>query len=142
MTFTPAAASDIWVILVSARLRSSSPAAIAAEARYLVNRVEHGIGGVQNQPSNVGATWQHFYRVTGTTATQLVQVQLRDAQGSTSTLEDLRLIVVPTASKRRFPIRRDRGRANGDDERLVRLRELDVHSVERRRLLGLRARHD
>ena len=49
------------------------------------------MGGVQNSAVNAGASWQHFYRVTGTTALQTVQVQLRDPSG-TATIDDLQII--------------------------------------------------
>ena len=94
LTFTPSTSSDIWILLVNARLMSTQIASFtrSAEARYLVNGVEHGIGGILNSAANKGASWQHFYRVTGTTAMQTVQVQLRDDSAATATIADLQII--------------------------------------------------
>ena len=94
LTFTPSNSSDIWILLVNARLMSTQIASftLSAEARYFVNGVEHGIGGILNSAANKGASWQHFYRVTGTTAMQTVQVQLRDDSAATATIADLQVI--------------------------------------------------
>ena len=66
----------------------------------MVNGVEHGIGGILNSAANKGASWQHFYRVTGTTALQTVQVQLRDDSAATATIADLQIIafLLPTGT--------------------------------------------
>jgi hypothetical protein len=100
LTFTPGTTSEIWIILVSARLMSTQTASftLSAEARYRVNAVEHGIGGILNSAANKGASWQHFYRVTGTTAAQTVQVDLRDDSGATATIADLQIIAFPLPS--------------------------------------------
>ena len=102
LTFTPSNSSDIWILLVNARLMSTQIASftLSAEARYLVNGVEHGIGGILNSAANKGASWQHFYRVTGTTAIQTVQVQLRDDSAATATIADLQIIafLLPTGA--------------------------------------------
>ena len=102
LTFTPSNSSDIWILLVNARLMSTQIASFtrSAEARYLVNGVEHGIGGILNSAANKGASWQHFYRVTGTTAMQTVQVQLRDDSAATATIADLQIIafLLPTGT--------------------------------------------
>ena len=92
LVFVPQNASDVWILLVSARLTSSSINTLTVEARYLVNGTEHGLGGIENDVPSAGSSWQHFYRITGTTATQTVQVQLRDQTGNTATIEDLQLI--------------------------------------------------
>jgi hypothetical protein len=93
VSFTPVSATDIWILLFSARIMSSSTTPLGSvEARYLVNGVEHGMGGTENTPTpNQPGPWTSFYRVTGTTATQTVQVQLRDIAG-TGTIEKLQII--------------------------------------------------
>jgi hypothetical protein len=93
VSFTPASLSDIWVLLFSARIGSSSTTALGSvEARYLVNGVEHGMGGTENTPTpNQPGPWTSFYRVTNTTSLQTVQVQLRDIAG-TGTIEQLKII--------------------------------------------------
>lgn len=92
VTFTPSATTEIWILLLSARLKSTSTAEVAAEAQYTVNGTVHGMGGVQNSLANAGGSWQHFYRVTGTTAKQTVQAQIRDVTGSTATIENLQIV--------------------------------------------------
>ncbi|NIS79373.1 MAG: hypothetical protein GTO14_03955 [Anaerolineales bacterium] len=91
LTFTPSASSEIWILLFSARLSSSTTTEESVEVRYLVNDVEHGYGGIQNSAASMGASWQHFYRIAGTTAQQNIQVQLRNVAG-TGTIEDLQII--------------------------------------------------
>jgi len=91
LTFTPSDTSEIWILFFSAKLGSTSNAEESVEVRYLVNDVEHGYGGTQvRQPTSRGP-WQHFYRITGTTAEQTVKVQFRDVAG-TGTIEDLKII--------------------------------------------------
>lgn len=96
LVFTPASLTEVWVVLLSGRPKSTfNGAAEAAEVRYLLNGVPRGIGGVSNSAANSGAAWQHFYRVSGTTAPQMVKLQIRDIQAATTTLEDLRVIAFP-----------------------------------------------
>lgn len=51
LSFYPRTTSDVWVILFSAKLASSSVGSASVEARYLVNGVEHGIGGESSNPA-------------------------------------------------------------------------------------------
>ena len=90
----PEAATDVWVVLFSAYLSSSSTANVTTEVQYLVNGVVSGGGGIQNQTSHFGAAWQHFYVISGTTLPQLIQVQIRDAVGDlvTARIEDLHIV--------------------------------------------------
>lgn len=92
LSFTPSSDSEVWILLFSARLRSTSTNEQTVEARYLVNTIEHGMGGIQTRRSFAPGSWQHFYRVTNTTALQTVQVQLSDVGGGTATIEDLQMI--------------------------------------------------
>jgi hypothetical protein len=91
--FTPKAASDVWIVLVSARLQSTLATAPSVEAQYLINGSVKGIGGIQVAASS-NASWEHFCAITGTTAQQTVEVQLRDASGTsaTSSMFDLQII--------------------------------------------------
>jgi Peptidase family C25 len=92
LQFTPTSASEVWVLLFSAGLGSASTAETAAEVQYTVNGVAHGMGGTMNSAANGRAPWQHFYRVTGTTSQQTVEVQLRDATGAGATITNLQVI--------------------------------------------------
>jgi hypothetical protein len=83
-------------------LKSTSTAEVAAEVQYTVNGTLHGMGGIQNSAAGKGASWQHFYRVTGTTAKQTVQVQIRDATGGTATIEDLQIVAFPLPANANF----------------------------------------
>jgi hypothetical protein len=90
LSLTPAAPIETWVVLVSARLSSTSQAADAAEARFLTNGVEQGLSGADNEALASTAAWQHFTIIAGTTRQHTVTVQLRDASG-TATIDQLRL---------------------------------------------------
>ena len=92
LTWTPASTSEVWVLLFSAHLESTDTNEVRAEARYVINGTEHGVGGVQNSVSGAGASWVHFYRVTGTTGAQNVQVQLRNNCCGAATISDLQII--------------------------------------------------
>lgn len=91
--FTPSVPSEIWVILMSGRLSSTWTASdeIAAEVHYLVNGTERGLISIRNHGVNPGGSFAHFDRVTGTTALQTVQVQLRDGK-ATATLSNLSVL--------------------------------------------------
>ncbi len=93
LAFTPSSASDVWILLLSGRLRSTWTTSdeIAAETRYLVNGTERGLISIRNHGANAGGAFAHFDRVTGTTALQVVTVQLRDAK-ATATLDNVQII--------------------------------------------------
>lgn len=92
LVFTPTSASEIWIVLISARLSGTTTGFKSAEARYLINGGFAGIGNVKNSASGSPGPWQHFARITGTTAQQVVQVQLSAPDGGTATIEDLQVI--------------------------------------------------
>jgi hypothetical protein len=93
LSITPGSTSEVWVILLSARLRSTWTTSDedAAEARYLVNGVQRGLLSIRNSGANPGGSWLQFDRVTGTTTARAVQVQLRDGK-ATATLENLQIL--------------------------------------------------
>jgi len=93
LSFTPGSASDVWILLLSGRVRSTWTTSdeIAAETRYLVNGTQRGLISIRNHGANAGGTFAHFDRVTGTTAPQIVKVQLRDGK-ATATLDNLRIL--------------------------------------------------
>jgi hypothetical protein len=105
LVFTPNATSDIWVILVSGILRSSSTSEVAAEMQLLINGTATDLWGHQNQkatPPN-GAGFLIFERITGTVSTQTIQLQYRSASGTTY-VESLRIVAfrVPTGANFQF----------------------------------------
>jgi hypothetical protein len=93
LQFTPASSSDIWIFLISAKLQTTATAAApSVEAQYLINGTVRGQGGIYiDNAGGPNGSWLHFDRVTGTTAQQTVEVQLRAASG-TSTIFDLQMI--------------------------------------------------
>jgi hypothetical protein len=107
LVFTPGATSEIWVILISAQLGSSSGSEINTEAQYTVNSTVQGMGGVQVLTSSSLSSWQHFYRVTNTTSQQTVQVQLRHASENTAKIEDLKIIAFKMPASADFQFEED-----------------------------------
>lgn len=95
LTITPGASDEQWLILFGARLSSTSTSQTSAEARYLVDGVERGAGGVDNELPDHGAAWMHFVVVGGTTAPIAIRVQLRDVSIGTARLDNLRIIAFP-----------------------------------------------
>jgi hypothetical protein len=91
----PPSPGTTWLLLVSATLDSTTGGEPAAEARYLVDGVERGLGGTQNIAPSQGGPWQHFAVIAGTTAPQRVAFELRDVSGGTATIRDLFAAGIP-----------------------------------------------
>ncbi|MBL0213979.1 MAG: hypothetical protein IPQ07_08850 [Myxococcales bacterium] len=83
-----------WLVLVSATLQASTFAEIGAEARYTVDGIEDGIGGVQNSTFDRPGPWQHFTVVDGAITSRQIAVQLREGTGATATIAQLHLVAV------------------------------------------------
>jgi hypothetical protein len=92
LVFTPSSASDVWIVLVSARLHGTTTGFKPAQARYIVDLGFGGVGDVKNTVASSPGPWQHFHRVTGDTNRKVVQVQLSAPDGGTATIEDLQII--------------------------------------------------
>ena len=90
-----AAPDTTWLLLVSATLDSTTGLEPAAEARYLVDGVERGLGGTQNVAPSLGGPWQHFAVLTGTSTPLQITFELRDVAGGTATMRDLSAIAIP-----------------------------------------------
>ena len=84
-----------WLFLVSASLDATTAEQIGVEARYLVDGVERGIGGTQNNQPGLGGPWQHFDVIPGAETPRHITFELREGLGGTATVRDLRAIAVP-----------------------------------------------
>lgn len=90
LTFRPGAPSENWVVIATGQVRSSSTVdPQAAHVRMRVNSTVEAEGGVQNDPANVETGFFMMDRITGTTASQTIDVQAQDpfANLSTTTVE-------------------------------------------------------
>jgi hypothetical protein len=92
LSITPDYANQPWVILVSAGINSDSGAEIAVEVQLLVDGVPRGLGGVQTNTPTDRNSYAAFDVLRGDTSTHVVQLQLRDAAGSTSRVTDFHLL--------------------------------------------------
>ncbi|MEZ4359131.1 MAG: hypothetical protein R3B48_03050 [Kofleriaceae bacterium] len=90
LTISPAA-GETWLVLLSARLGSTSLGQESVEARFLVDGVEQGLSGVGNEAVNAGGAWMHFTALRGAGAPVTIQVQLRDVDGA-ATIDSLRML--------------------------------------------------
>jgi hypothetical protein len=91
----PASRGTTWLFVVSATLGSSTNSEPAAEARYLIDGVERGVGGTQNTAPALGGPWQHFTVIEGTDAPIHIAFELRDLAGGTATIRDLFAAAIP-----------------------------------------------
>jgi hypothetical protein len=69
LSFTPATSSEVWLVLLSARISAGS-----AKVRYLVNGQTRGVG--DSTATSGWTPWQHVCPITGSTEEQKVRVQL------------------------------------------------------------------
>lgn len=90
----PVSPGTTWLLQTSATLDSTMPVLVTAEARYLVDGIERGIGGTQNSVPGRPGPWEHFYVLFGSTVEQRVVYQLREATGGTAKIEQLHAIAV------------------------------------------------
>lgn len=92
----PQAPGARWLLLTTAHLESTAPPGRSVEARYLVDGVEHGIGGTENSVAGRPGSWQHADVIDGAMSHEVVY-QLHDEQGATATIERLYWAAIPIA---------------------------------------------
>lgn len=95
LRFTPSSSSEVWLVFVSGRIRSTDPSETSAEMRLLINDVEVDLFGHQTRGSEDNwAGFLTFDHVRGTTSSQKVQPQFRAETGTTA-VDSLRVIAAP-----------------------------------------------
>jgi hypothetical protein len=121
LTLTPGSTSENWVVIATGQVRSSSTAdPQAAHVRMRVQSTVEAEAGVQNNPANGAAGFFMMDRITGTTASQTIDVQAQDpfADGSTTTVEQCSITAfrVPSGADFRWSeVNNDTASANCPD---------------------------
>lgn len=95
----PIAPGRRWLLLTSAALGSTSGAGVTVEARYVVDGVEHGIGGTQNSIADRPGPWLHADVIDGEMPHE-IHYELRDAAGTTATISQLHAVAIPLLDDR------------------------------------------
>lgn len=92
----PEAPGARWLLLTSAQLESTAPPGRSVEARYLVDGVEHGVGGTEVSVAGRPGAWQHADVIDGAMSHEIVY-QVHDEQAATATIERLYWAAIPIA---------------------------------------------
>lgn len=95
----PTAPGHRWLLLTSASLGSTSGVGVTVEARYVVDGVEHGIGGTQNSLADRPGPWLHADVIDGEMPHE-IHYELRDAAGATATISQLHVAAIPLLDDR------------------------------------------
>lgn len=90
----PSAPGRRWLLLTSASLGSVSAGGVTVEARYVVDGVEHGLGGTQNSIAGRPGPWLHADVIDGEMPHE-VHYELRDATRATATITQLHVAALP-----------------------------------------------
>lgn len=93
-SFTPAAADELWIVLVSARLSSTSTSSANVEAQLVVDGVARGGGEAANSTAGLPLPYLDFTWVSGSVSEHTVQVQIKTPNG-TGTIDQLRITAFP-----------------------------------------------
>ena len=88
----PAPAGQPWVVWISAALGSTATVEVSAEARYLVDGVERGYGGVQSTLPGSPGSFNHFVAVDTSGGPATLELELRDAGGGETTIDQIRVV--------------------------------------------------
>ena len=79
LSFTPGSTLENWVVMATGQVRSSSTSdPQAAHVRMRVQSTVEAEAGVQNSPANGETGFFLMHRITGTTASQTIDVQAQD----------------------------------------------------------------
>jgi len=94
LTFTPDAATDVWLYFVTAAIRSSVTTNSAnIMMRLFLNGVPDVTSAMQNNQANRYRGQVYLGRITGTTAPQTLEVQIAGINGGATTeIKDLRIV--------------------------------------------------
>ena len=103
LSFTPGSTSENWLVMATGQVRSSSTSdPQAAHVQMLVQGTAEAEGGVQNSPADAETGFFMMHRITGTTASQTIDVEAQDpfANLSTTTVEQCSItaFLVPSAA--------------------------------------------
>lgn len=90
----PASPGAKWVLFVTGALQSSSFLFSAAQARYLVDGIERGLGGTESIELGRPGPWQHLYVFDGDASATSIVFQARDTMGATTRVSNLRAVAV------------------------------------------------
>ena len=91
----PAAPDHSWLVMVSARLCTDTTTSPSVEARYVIDGVERGFGGVAVLEASRCGSFQHATALDPGTGIRRVQFALRNVENATATIADLHLVAVP-----------------------------------------------
>jgi len=99
VSFTPGSATEKWLVLVTADIRSGSTSEDQARFRYAISGTPRGETGVQQgttsttpiDPYNV---YFHFSMVTGVAAQQTVKFQFQASAGQTAYARNIRILCI------------------------------------------------
>ena len=103
LSLTPGSTSENWVVMATGQVRgSTNNEAQAARVQLVVQGTTEAEAGVQNDPVNEATGFFMMHRITGTTASQTIQVEAQNPFGGavTTTVEQCSItaFLVPSAA--------------------------------------------